>query len=302
MAKAVSQVDMQEMKIRYGGGNEIKANTYINSLVHFTNIVQEVNKNLSKERSIEVKVRANKEGSFIVDLLIEASVLEGVKHMFTADNLKHAAEIVKTVSDVYKVAKHLLGHKPKNITNDKDSTITIENNSGTVQNFDFRGANIYLNSPTIREAIAQEFETLESDGNVTDFEFLDKEENKIFEANRKEFYSMSSSGSSLESNDNEKIQTILNASLNISSLDLEFKKKWDFYYLGNKISAKVKDDAFGERINNGERFGKGDTFVAELEITQIFDASVQAYINKSYTVTKIIQHIERPEQAKLDLK
>ena len=294
---------MEELKIKFGGDtHEIEANTYINSLLHFTNIVQEVNKSISKDKKIEVKIRANKAGSFIVDLMIMPSdIIDGVKQIFSSEHITYASELIKTVSEVYKVAKHLFGKKPKNITNDKDESIRIENFEGTVQVFDFRGANIYLNSSNIKEAIAQEFETLESDKNVTSFELLNKNEEPLIEIHQKEFYDLSSSGSTEELTKNERIETVSNANLNISSLDWEFKKKWDFYYLGNKISAKVTDSTFGERIDKGERFGKGDTLNAEMEITQKFDESVNSYVNKSYTITKILKHIERPTQSKLDL-
>jgi len=294
---------MEELKIKFGGDtHEIEANTYINSLLHFTNIVQEVNKGISKDKKIEVKIRANVAGSFIVDLMIMPSdIIDGVKQIFSSEHITYASELIKTVSEVYKVAKHLFGKKPKNITNDKDESIRIENFEGTVQVFDFRGANIYLNNPNIKEAIAQEFETLESDKNVTSFELLNKNEEPLIEINQKEFYDLSSSGSTEELTKNERIETVSNANLNISSLDWEFKKKWDFYYLGNKISAKVTDSTFGERIDKGERFGKGDTLNAEMEITQKFDESVNSYVNKSYTITKILKHIERPTQSKLDL-
>lgn len=294
---------MEELKIKFGGDtHEIEANTYINSLLHFTSIVQEVNKGISKDKKIEVKIRANIAGSFIVDLMIMPSdIIDGVKQIFSSEHITYASELIKTVSEVYKVAKHLFGKKPKNITNDKDESISIENFEGNVQVFDFRGANIYLNNQNIKEAIAQEFETLESDKNVTSFELLNKNEEPLIEINQKEFYNLSSSGSTEELSKNERIETISNANLNISSLDWEFKKKWDFYYLGNKISAKVTDSTFGERIDKGERFGKGDTLNAEMEITQKFDESVNSFVNKSYTITKILKHIERPTQSKLDL-
>ena len=121
---------------------------------------------------------------------------------------------------------------------------------------------------------------------------------QLVEIKKQEFYSLSSSGSFVELNKNEKLETV-NANLNISSLDWEFKKRWEFYYLGNKISAKMKDDAFSDRIDKGERFAKGDTLEVEMEIRLEFDESVNAYVNKGYTVTRIIKHIERLPQGRL---
>lgn len=295
-------VDMELMKIKYGGGNEIEANTYINSLIHFTKVIQEVNKSISSDKKVEVKIKANKEGSFVVDVLIASNnIIEGIKEIFSEKNVTYAAGLIYIVGEVFKVAKHLKGDKPKKIKNDKDSVISIENNEGQVMVFDFRGANIYLNNHVIQEAIEQEFETLEKDESVTDLELLDKEEKPIVEIKKEEFYNLSSSGSNLNELSIGDKEVNVTATLNISSLDLEFKKKWDFYYLGNKIQVKIKDEAFSERVDKGERFAKGDTLEVEMEIKQKFDESVNAYVNKSYTITKILNHIERPPQGKLGL-
>ena len=299
-AQATNDLDMEVMKVKYGGGNEIAANTYINSLIHFTTVVQEVNKNLDKDKKIEVKIKANREGSFIVDFFIEASnIIDGIKSIFSDESVSYAANVIAVVTVVYNVAKHLKGKKPKEITSNKDATLRIENNDGQVQVFDFRGANIYLNNPTVKTAVEQEFETLENDNNVTDLEFLDKEDKKILEVNRGEFHNLSSSGASEELSKNERVEPI-RANLNISSLDLEFKKKWDFYYLGNKISAKIKDNIFGEKIDKGERFGKGDSLDVMLEIKQEFDDSLNAFVNKSYTVTEVFDHKQKPTPPTLE--
>ena len=53
------------------------------------------------------------------------------------------------------------------------------------------------------------------------------------------------------------------------------------------------------RINKGERFGKGDTLIADIEIVQEYDENLNAFMNKSYTVIKILEHIERPAQGNL---
>lgn len=65
--------DMEAMKIKFGGANEIDANTLINSLLHFTNIVHETHKEIAKsfgvQKKVEVKIKATHEGSFLVDWL-----------------------------------------------------------------------------------------------------------------------------------------------------------------------------------------------------------------------------------------
>lgn len=293
--------DMQEMKIKYGGGNTINANTYINSLIHFNNVVQEVNKVISNDRKVEIRIIANVEGSFILDLMVKcAESADDIKGLFTAENYGYAKDVVKVVGEVYKVAKHLMGRKPKKVDASEDA-IRIENVNGNVQVFDLRGANIYLSNPIIKEAISQNFETLESDTSVTDLQLLDAQDNPIVEIPRANFSDLSNSEFDEDSLEQKSNILTVEATLNFSSMDWEFKKNWDFYYNGHKIKAKVKDTAFSESVIKGERFGFGDSLDVIMEIRQEYDETYETYINRGYTVIKVIKHNINPAQGKLDL-
>lgn len=83
-------------------------------------------------------------------------------------------------------------------------------------------------------------------------------------------------------------------------ISFDKKLKWDFYLKGNKITARVNDLDFQKRIDKGESFAKGDVLEVELEIKQKFDPAVNTYINRSYRINRIINHISRTEQSKLD--
>jgi hypothetical protein len=76
--------------------------------------------------------------------------------------------------------------------------------------------------------------------------------------------------------------------------------KWDFYYRGNKISARINDPNFYELIDKGEAFAKGEILEVELQINQIFEESVNTFINKSYQINRIINHYKRDEQKKIE--
>lgn len=128
----------------------IDANTLINSLIHFTNIVQEVNKELSGDKKVEVKIKASKEGSYIVDLVIASTnIIDHVTTFFSRDNIEYAANIVEVVVGVYGAAKFLRGKKPKRIENTGDNNVTVENNTGEITVLDLRGATIYINNPVV---------------------------------------------------------------------------------------------------------------------------------------------------------
>ncbi|MCD8138122.1 MAG: hypothetical protein LUH01_20070, partial [Parabacteroides gordonii] len=72
-----------------------------------------------------------------------------------------------------------------------------------------------------------------------------------------------------------------------------------FLYNGFKIGIIVKDDALMARINEGERFGKGDSIRVKMKITKLFNPNYNAYENKSYRIVEFIEHILAPKQDKL---
>jgi len=298
------QLEMYDIKVKFDGESHmIEANTFINSLIHFTNVVQETNKELSSDRKVEIKIKANKEGSFeVVMALISSGILDATKTIFTDNNVVYVAALGQVVGQVYSTAKFLMGKKPKSVSApDANNGVQITNQNGDTNYFDFRGATIYMSNPKVREAISQGFDTLERDDNVTGFEILDKQDNPLVVIEKQEFTTLSNEEYE-ELSKTEQNVPIKDASLNIISLDWELKKRWEFYYLGNKISCKIKDNLFADRIDKGERFGKGDTLIVDMEVRQEFDESVNTYINKSFTIIKINDHIERNVQAKMNLK
>lgn len=288
--------DMEVMKIKYDGlTHQIDANTLINSLLHFTNIVHEVNRNLEDSRKIEIKINALDKGSFLVDLIIIASnIKEHVAGLFTSENLAYAANLATAVTGVYHLAQFLKGDKPKKIET-VDNTVKIENNQGDVKYFDFRHANVYFKSPTLQEAVSQEFETLDKDESVTRFEILGSNNEVLVDIPSYEFKALSENDGDATVPD-ENIRSV-EAMLKIVSLDWELKRKWSFLYEGNPISAKILDQSFAEQIDKGEPFRKGDTLKVKMDIKQVYDVSIDAYKNTGkYMITEIIEHLKRSDQ------
>ncbi len=161
------------------------------------------------------------------------------------------------------------------------------------------GCKVYEQSSVIKDALSQNFEVLNNDPAITAFEVTDKNENPIIRIEKEEFSDMS-----LKSEEILKDERILTeaATLNIVRLSFEESLKWEFFFKGNKISAKINDPNFYTLIDKDEAFAKGDVLEVELQINQKWDDSVNTYINKSYQVNKIIRHILRNEQQKFDFE
>lgn len=292
-------MDMEDFTLKFDGPtNQIEANTLINTLLHFTNLVQEIAAELDPTRKVEIKINAApRPGSFLVDILfIYQNVIDEIRKLFATQPLATTAQLVTIVTGVVKFVSWLKGKKPEKVETANDS-VKITTAEGNVTYIDKRVYNIYTNNKSVQQSVAKTFETLSQDPNVTGLELHGSAPEAQVSIPQEDFASIAAQDDTVLSS-NEKVVT-KPATLNILSLDWELKKKWEFYYDGNKITARIKDDAFSQAINRGERFAKGDSLEVELEIRQEFDEAVNTFINKSYVVQKVVRHIPRSEQSSM---
>lgn len=77
----------------------------------------------------------------------------------------------------------------------------------------------------------------------------------------------------------------------IVGLNFEPEARWQFMYNGFKISMIVKDDALMQKINEGERFGKGDAIKVKLRRIQRYNKDYRTYENKSYKIIEFYEHV-----------
>ncbi len=282
----------KDFKLKFDGEiNQIDANILINSLIHTTNVIQEINRYLDSGKRIEIKVKAPEKGSFLIHLnLVET--IDTIKSIFTKENLEIAALIIGSLVGLIELKKFLKSRKPKDVKQEENIT-TITNQDGNVLVINNSIFNIYDKSPIVKDALSQNFESIQNDPSITGFEITDIQEKPYIRVNRDEFETMALKSEELS--EGERVLTEA-ATLNIVRLSFEESLKWDFYYKGNKISAKIKDPNFYELIDKGESFAKGDILEVELQIVQKWDESVNTYVNKSYHINRINRHLKRGEE------
>jgi hypothetical protein len=292
----MSNID-NEFKIKFGGTlQQVDADTLINSLINTTRAIQEISEDLDPGKKIEVKIKALEPGSF----LIHFELMEGLKQavsLFTKDNLLIANAVIGTLVGAIKIQQHLKGKKPDSVEKNGDK-ILIENNRGKIV-VDQRTYNIFTSNANFSDAIAGNFETLYRDSSITNFEVTDAAANMLVSVPRSDFEEMAVKCEIIDKDKKVKIEV---ATLHLLKIVFEDKYKWEFYYKGNKISAKINDDEFFNKINQGESFSKGDSIEAKLEIVQVFDFSVNTYVNQSYQIIEVINHTPRGVQQKLDIQ
>lgn len=286
-------------KLRFDGEqHQLDANVLISSLIHTTAIIQETNKFLDSGKKIEIKVKALEKGSFLIHIELIETTFDSLKIIFTRENIETGGIIISAFVGFIEIKKFLKGKSPKKI-DQKESKTTITNQNGDVFIIENSVFNIYEHSSIVQDALSQNFETLNNDPAISAFEVTDKNENPIIRVEKEEFSDLS-----LKSEEILKDERILKeaATLNILRLSFEESLKWEFYYKGNKINAKINDPNFYKKIDQGESFAKGDILEVELQINQKWDESVNTFVNKSYQVNRIIRHILRNEQQKFNFE
>lgn len=288
--------DKEDMLIKFDGQtHQIEANTLINSLIHFTTVVHEVNNSISNGEKVVVNIKAHNEGSFEVLLNIAKDVANAAQTLFSITSMGYVAGLIDAVSGVYSAYQFLKGDKPKHIESIGNGMVKVENNNGNINYYDQRVINIVQGNQVVRGAISQGFDTLNDDLNVTGLEFVKGGKN-LLEVQRDEFPTLAAGNSHDELQKDERIETQHGAMLRIVRLSFDPRMKSDFLFAGNKITAWIADNKFYEDIDRGEPFRKGDVLECDLEIKQQYDPTIDAYVNKSYKLIKIDQHHPRSEQ------
>ncbi len=288
-----------DFKIKFDGQqHQVDANVLISSLIHTTTIVQEVNKYLNSGKKIEIKVKALEKGSFLCHIELVETTLDSLKNLLTKDNIEVGAAIVATVVGLIELKKFLKGKNAKDVQTQGDKT-KIVNKDGNIIIIENATFNIYEHSPVVKDALAQNFDVLNNDPAITGFEITDKSEKPLVRVEKSEFADLSQKSEEFEEGERKLVEA---ATINVVRVSFEENLKWDFYYRGIKISAKIADPTFYELIDKGEAFAKGDVLEVELQTNQKFDESVNTFVTKSYQVNKIIRHLSRNEQQKINFK
>ncbi|EKT4510904.1 hypothetical protein AAIP42_002653 [Flavobacterium psychrophilum] len=286
-----------DFKIKFDGEkHQIDANLLINNLIHTTSVIQEINRNLDSGKKIDIQIKALEKGSFLIHIDLIESALDNLKNLLTKDNIELAGSVIGTFVGLIELKKFLKGKEEKTIEN-SGNKVKITNQEGQVLYVENFVKNIYNNNTIVKDALSQSFETLENDNSITGYEITDRNNKTLVRVDREEFeYISVKSEELLEGEKN----IVVAGRLNIIRISFDDKLKSDFYFKGNKISAKINDVDFYKRVDKGESFAKGDVLEVELEIKQIFETSVNTFVNKNYKIKRIIKHILRNEQSKLD--
>lgn len=279
------------MQLKFEGQtSSIDANTLINALMQYQSVAQEANRIYGGgAHEIKIQVNAIEKGSFIIDLEIVQGILQ---QLFSKTSVEYISALTGLIIFSYKAYKILKG-KPIKSEDDKKKISSISINGDINVSI-----NVY-NSRETREAISKSIQTADEDASVDGFSVKDEDNNIIVTYSREELKSYKYDDFDTEEDIPEERIIDSEATLIIVGLNFERGSRWQFMYDGFKIPIIVKDDALMKKIDEGERFGKGDSIRVKLRKIQKYNKEYRAYENKSYKIIEFYEHIIPPQQTEL---
>lgn len=282
-----------------GEPQEIDARTLLGSLNAIDGLIQELSAQDPLPDEFKLKVRANRPGSFIVDLVLSPDAIEAARWLFSAENIAYAGGVISGLVGLFNLRK-LLKKEPPGRIKQEGKSVLVSNSEGATIVVDNRTVNLYANNQTVSKLLDQNFSTLTADPNIERFSVADSTGAMTFEASRTDFTDMVAGDIVSDDEDRTIIERVM---LNIVKPSFEKHLKWKFVYRGARIGAAMGDEKFIHRIEQRrESFAQGDLLEVELEIHQEYDHGLMTYLNKYYRVSKVYNHISAGKQSNLDFE
>lgn len=289
-----------DFRIKFEGKtHQIDANTFVNYLIHFNTVIQEVNRELAPERKIRVKINALDTGSFDVAIELQSHIQQLLGFLSSEKTVTYLSGIMGIVSGLIALKLFIKPQPTGQLTvQSADGQTTITSPDGSKLIISNVVYNIYNTNVTVNQAIAKQFETLEQDPNVTGLTLAAGDKTPLVTVVRDEFPVLAEEHQQDDAGNRHDIRHTL---LSIVKLSFDPRLKSDFIYMNIRISAYVKDKAFYESVNQGKAFAKGDALEVNLQVNLVFDPSVGTEIIKSYEVLNVIRHVPRNDPGQLQL-
>jgi hypothetical protein len=275
--------------------NAIDSRTLASTLVFLKETLDEIQREYGSTKALALQVRPFETGSF--GFPIDIFQYDFVALVASID-FHTLNEYVKTLIEIITLKITLKGAKAEKVEKTAENEVQVALPDGTHASATERSVNIYNHSSVVNYQINLAAGALKMDDSIKGMRLLDSKGEELLRLPKASFEMLEQADSPEPEPERSRVET---APLNIYQITFSERHQWQFYYHGIRISARIKDETFLERVAKGtERFANGDTLVCDLEVRQIFDHQANTYINHSYTITRVHQHHPRPEQGKIE--
>ena len=284
--------------IHYGGQySKIDSYTFANSLIALTEVIDRINTYLEPAQRITVQIDALSSGSF------RAKITQSYKSIITlfsnlGTNIKekplNALSVLVAIFATNTIATFSNNHNQIIV---KENNIELHINE-TILLMDKRAldtCNDLLKDNQVEKSLKKNFKVLQKDEQISDFSLFQSFESDtpLYQANRDEFEALINR----ENVDTKEIEETTDLTI-FAPVLAKTKRKWEFVWHGNPISAYMKDDVFYTKMHKRLiSFKQGDIIKVKLKIKQKLDADSGMYLNDSYEVLEVLNDPESQDGA-----
>lgn len=299
MTNTVNLADFKDtFIISYDGElHSIEANTFANSIVALSRIIEEVNYLISPDSKVEIRIEAINKGSFKPTIKVCKKIWNKVTPFLPEKN--------QTVPTFLALLAIIWQQSGKDLIVIRDNEVTIEtsNSKIIIPREIYDNADKIKNQKNIKSEIAASFDIIANDPSISGFKIQKNLEDQSFpfQTKREDFNFFINIAEANEELGSNKKKLTEEAHLQLIKVILEKgKRKWEFAWKGIKISAPVSDDKFWDKMARGEiSIKQGDSIKANMQIIQVLDPYSKVFFNESYEVMEVIDYIPSPEQGRL---
>lgn len=290
--------DEKKIKIKFEGQtHQIDVNTLASSLMVFSETLKEINTELKTGKNVEIKIEALAPGSFEIHTIVSAinnnDLLDAISKVGGVTGCV-AGTIATTYTGIVKLRSWLKKEDNKEIENVKqeENKTTIKTKNGNTYICDNVIYNTYNTSQIVNDNISDQFRILEEDAAIDGLTIsADKES---FSITKDDFSSLAQKVDIPGENKRKETKNSEIVYVVKPVLEKSPTRRWEFIWNGNRISANITDIGFLEKMEQGEyRFGAGDKMIVDLQINQALSPVYNAWLNESYQVILIHEHIPR---------
>ena len=281
-------------KFKFDGRPQgLKAATFLSCVGNLIHCLEEINQTLNHtyhtQNRLELRIHGLKKTAEADLELVEYN--EGL-----LPNQPGMDSVLDVLVRLLEVKRFLKANHPKYKEEINSIQTEIVNADGDTRMVSKLVLEIYESNQRINTELSHIFKLLDQDEDITGLILKDENNFKLFYARKKQLKGLSKKLGYLAA---EKREVIESVTVSITRISFENHYRWEFYLQGKKVSARILDQQFFDKINQGERFAKGDVLHIDIRRFQVYDAQLDAYIDKAFEVEKVHSHIPREPQLEL---
>ena len=258
------------------------------------------NKELNGKRaSVRTQVTATKEGSFVVSLALDHSLIQEAIDLFSGDGVTAALQLRELLigsvigggGGVIWLIKWLRGRKPDDVKSVSKGTvrITVEGEAKDVHSAVWKLAG----NAAIRRSLAKVVSDPLSQSGVEKFTVSDDGRSEAVHQSESQYFQMSSGP------DDPIIDETRRQAFRIEALRFT-DGKWRLSDGGNALSARMNDQDFIGRVARNEiAFSKDDVLMCDVRTRQFYEDGT---LRTEHSVERVIEHHSAARQLPLAIE